>query len=217
MLHIYLSLMAVKSSDIKKEINLLQPLCAGFHIDVMDNIFVPNLMWNNPQEVNNLVRQIKSPWIHLMVEKPDLFYAQLTLPEGTIVSFHIETEIDVFRFIKTIKEKKQRASIAIRPKTPIKEVVPFVHVVDQILLMSVEPGFSGQPFLESTFGKLAQLVAYRQQHDAHFKIGLDGGINEENIIQLVQEGMDDCAIAGAIFQHNDHSAALQKLQKLVKI
>src|SRR5438477_12942933 len=95
-------------------------------------------------------------WIHLMVEKPASFYENLSLPFNTLVSFHIESNVDVFRFIKTIKEKKHRVSIAIRPKTPVAEIIPFLNAVDQILLMSVDPGFSGQQFLDNTYERLAE-------------------------------------------------------------
>jgi len=209
--------MAADQSNLQKEIELLVPYCAGFHIDVMDNVFVPNLFWNNPNEVNEIVTMAKSVWVHLMVNSPIVFYEQLLLPIGSLVSFHIELDIDIFGFAKTIREKKHKVSIAIRPKTPLARIVPFLNIVDQVLLMSVEPGFSGQPFLETTFDRIAELVAYRQEHDAHFRIGLDGGITQENIAGLTAQGVDDCAIATAIFKEEDHVAALQELQELANV
>ena len=208
--------MVVDQSNLKKEIEQLEPYCAGFHIDVMDNTFVPNTTWN-VEQVNALVKMIKVPWIHLMIENPKVFYEQLFLPAGSFVSFHIELDIDIFEFAKTIREKKHKVSIAIRPKTSLSRIVPFLNITDQILLMSVEPGFSGQQFLSSTFDRLTELVAYRQQHDAHFRIGLDGGITKENIKVLVEQGADDCAIATAIFKEEDHVAALQELQELANV
>jgi ribulose-phosphate 3-epimerase len=213
MINIYPSLMAIAQKDLAKEINLLQPHCAGFHLDVMDNIFVPNLLWNNPDEINEIVKMIKNQvWIHLMIEKPDVFYEQLVLPAGSLVSFHIESKVDVFCFAKTIKEKKHQVSLAMRPKTPVEKVLSFFDIVDQILIMSVEPGASGQTFLESSFEKISALVKYREQHNAHFSIGVDGGVSKNNIKRLAQEGVDDFAIATAIFGEQDHVVALQKLQ-----
>jgi len=213
-MNIYPSLMAAQQSNVKKEIDLLAPYCAGFHIDVMDNVFVPNVFWNNPDEVNKVINIAQSVWIHLMIQDPQAFYAQLNLPAGSVVSFHIELDIDIFGFAKTIREKKHKVSIAMRPKTPVSRIVPFLNIVDQVLVMSVEPGFSGQPFLESTFEKIAELSAYRQEHKAHFKIGVDGGINKKNISRLAKLGVDDCAIATAIFEKENSVAALQELQKL---
>lgn len=211
-MNIYPSLMVVPEQDLKKEIQLLAPHCAGFHIDIMDGIFVPNNMWYNPEQVNEIVRLAQKVWIHLMVQKPEPFYSQLELPHGSLVSFHIESDIDIFIFAKIIKEKKQRASMAISPKTAIKEIIPFLNVVDHVLIMSVEPGFSGQPFLEKTYEKIDELVAYRKKYKVNFDIGVDGGINKNNINSLVLQGIDDVAVGGGIFQHKDPIEALQDLR-----
>lgn len=207
--------MVVDKADLKKEIDSLQPFCAGFHLDVMDNIFVPNLCWNNPDEINNLVKMIKNQvWIHLMVQKPADFYEQLVLPTGSLVSFHIESDIDVFALSKIIREKKHRVSLAMRPKTAAEEIVPFLNIVDQILIMSVEPGQAGQRFLESSFEKITMLVNYREKHTMNFKIGVDGGVNKNNIDRLVELGVNDVAIATAIFDEEDHVGTLQKLLRM---
>lgn len=214
MVHIYPSLMAADPLSLKNEIEMLEPYCAGFHIDVMDNVFVPNTTWD-ADEVNAIAKMAKLVWVHLMVENPELFYATLLLPVDSIVSFHIESKTDVFKFIKIIREKKHKVSIAISPKTPISRLLPFLQYLDQVLLMSVEPGFSGQPFLTSTIDRLIELVGYRKEYNAIFRIGIDGGINTTNIKTVVEEGADDCAVATAIFQKHDHVAALQQLQELI--
>jgi len=214
-MNIYPSLMVVLEANLKKEVDALAPYCAGFHLDIMDGIFVPNTFWYNAQQVNEVVKCAQRVWIHLMVENPLSFYDQLFLPDGSLVSFHIESCVDIFSFIKIIKEKNGKASIAIRPKTPISEIVPFLHSIDQVLIMSVDPGFSGQPFLESTFDKILELAAYRQELAMNFAIGVDGGVNKNNIGRLAQLGVNDCAIASGIFDEKDHLIALQNLQKIV--
>ncbi len=217
-MNIYPSLMIVPQADLQKEVDALAPYCAGFHLDIMDDIFVPNMFWYDAQQVNKIVKDVQHRvWIHLMVENPLSFYDQLFLPAESLVSFHIESSVDIFGFIKIIKEKNDKASIAIRPKTPICEVIPFLNIIDQILIMSVDPGFSGQPFLEDTFDKISELVRYRQDHAMHFAIGVDGGINKNNIGRLAQLGVDDCAIASGIFNEKDHLLALEDLQKIVKL
>jgi ribulose-phosphate 3-epimerase len=210
--------MAADQSNLKKEIELLQSHCAGFHLDIMDGKFVSNRFWNDPDEVSKIVKMIKNQvWIHLMVEKPEIFYEQLELSAGSLVSFHIESNVDIFDFIKTIKEKKHRASLAMRPKTPIEQIVPFLNIVDQVLVMSVEPGFSGQRFLESSFEKITELVKYRQKYGVHFAVGVDGGVNKNNIKPLAELGINDVAIATAIFKADDHANALQKLQGFISV
>lgn len=216
-MNIYPSLMVVDELNLKKEIELLELYCAGFHIDVMDNTFVPNTTWDI-YSVNEMVKLIKKQvWLHLMIDNPKAFYEQLFLPVGSLVSFHIELDIDILDFIKTIREKKHNVSIAIRPKTPISHIIPFLRSVDQVLLMSVEPGFSGQSFLNSTFDRLAELIQYRQKQGVHFRIGIDGGINKENIRNLALQGADECAIATAIFNEKNHVVALQELRQIAEI
>lgn len=214
MVRIYPSLMAADPLCLKNEIQLLAPYCAGFHLDVMDNHFAHNITWG-ADTVNAIAQLGNSVWVHLMVEKPDLFYDTLLLPEDSIVSFHIESDVDVFEFIKIIREKKHKVSLAISPKTPISRIVSFLGIIDQVLLMSVEPGFSGQPFLKSSLPRLDELVMYRQERGNSFRIGIDGGIDATNITTVVEKGVDDCAVATAIFQQQDHVAALQRLQELV--
>lgn len=206
--------MAAPQQNLKKEIELLQPHCAGFHLDIMDGKFVSNIFWNDPKEVNKIIKMIKNQvWIHLMVENPDVFYDQLVLPTGSLVSFHIEQKINIDLFLKTIKEKKHKVSLAMRPKTAVGQIVPFFDVVDHILVMSVELGFSGQRFLESSFEKISELVKYRQKYNAHFEVGVDGGINKNNIKSLAELGINDVAVAAGIFGEKDSLSALDKLQK----
>lgn len=212
-MNIYPSLMIVPEQELKKEIQILAPHCAGFHIDVMDGIFVPVQFWYNVQHVNAIIARAQKVWLHLMVQNPQAFYEQLDLPSGSIVSFHIESNVDIVSFSKIIREKKQRVSLAIKPKTPIAEIIPFLNAVDHILIMSVDPGCSGQSFLESTYKKIEELVAVRNQLNLKFAIGVDGGINKINASRLAREGIDDCAIATGIFRQADHVAALLELQK----
>lgn len=216
MAHIYPSLMAADQLNLGKVIDLLQPYCEGFHLDILDNHFAPNITWG-ADTVNAIAKKVgKNVWIHLMIEDPKAFYAHLFLSEGSLVSFHIESEIDVFEFIKRIREKKQRVGIAISPKTALREVVPFLNVVDQVLVMSVEPGFSGQSFLPEVIEKVDELAAHRTNHALPFFIGMDGGINKTNIGMLAAKGVNDFAIAGGIFKEHDPVKALQELQLLIR-
>jgi ribulose-phosphate 3-epimerase len=214
-MYIYPSLMSVALENLEDEIKLLEPYCAGFHLDVMDNKFVRNSALSI-DVVNNIAKIVHKPvWLHLMVEKPDEFYDALFLPNDSLVSFHIESEIDVAKFVKIIREKKHRPSLAISPKMPLERIVPFFQLTDQVLLMSVEPGFSGQPFLQESISRLEKLTAYRKKSDTFFSIGIDGGINKENIKMVAEKGVDDCAVASGIFKQPDHLVALHELQEII--
>src|SRR5437660_148073 len=139
---IFTSLMAADPLNLEHAINQLQPYCAGFHLDIMDNHFVPNITWG-AATVNAIAQKVeksKKIWVHLMVDNPYDFYETLFLADGSLVSFHLESKVNHADLIKRIKEKKQRASLAINPKTAASEIIPFLHVIDHILVMSVEPG-----------------------------------------------------------------------------
>ena len=215
MVHIYPAVMGIDQEEIQK-IELLKKISDRVHIDIMDNLFVPNVTHGT-----DLIKECSEkigffPWIHLMVQHPLAFYERMSLPNEALVSFHIESSVDVLRMIKTIKEKKHAASIAISPKTALVDVVPFAHGIDQVLVMSVDPGFSGQAFLPSVLPKIKELVKYREAHGLHFRIALDGGINENNIQVLALMGVDDFAVSSGIFGQKDPEGSLQELVYLVE-
>jgi len=196
------------------EIKKLEPYCDGFHLDIMDNHFVPNLTFG--ADMVNAISNVtnKQLWVHLMVDDPENWCDTLQLPSQTIFSFHFESTKDIGGIIKRIKENNWQPSIAIKPKTAVSELFPMLHMIDQVLIMSVEPGFSGQRFLPASVDTLKALVAHRNEKKLPFVIGMDGGISAENIQLLAQEGAQDFAIASALFDQSDPVAALQQLKKL---
>jgi ribulose-phosphate 3-epimerase len=215
MTRIYPSLMAADQLNLEKWVDALKPYCAGFHVDIMDNHFVPNITWG-AGTVNALAQKLNCcMWVHLLVDNSQAVFETLSLPVGSLVSFHIESVSDVLSFVKIIKEKNHIPSIAISPKTPVTDIFSFLDMVDHVLLMSVEPGFSGQPFCVDVLEKLDELVAYRQSHAMIFRIGMDGGINKTNIETIIARGVNDCAIAGGIFYEEDPVAALRGLKVMM--
>lgn len=216
MAHIFPSLTAADQLNLQRDINLLEPYCDGFHLDVMDNHFVPNITWG-ADTVNAIARLTnRTLWVHLMVEKPIDFLETLSLKDHSIVTFHIETIRDTINIINRVKEKNLIPGIAISPKTPIEEIFPLLDVIQHVTIMSVEPGFAGQHFLPSVLEKLERLISYRETSGLKFTIGMDGGINEKNITDLTQRGVDVFGVASAIFGKPDPVAALQQLQKLAQ-
>ncbi len=214
MKHVYPAIMGIDQDGLQK-LKMLQGLCDRVHIDVMDTIFVPNGTQGVSHIYETAEKYVFLPWVHLMVQFPLSFYQQLVLPIGSIVSFHIESVVDIFEMIKIIKEKNHRASIAISPKTPLEELMPYVNLIDQALVMSVEPGFSGQPFLSEVIQKIERLVHYRQEGKYMFRIAVDGGIDSANIVSLASKGVDDFAVSSGIFGKKDPVVALRELRDLV--
>ena len=214
---IYPSLLGFDLLIVQPIIKRLDSVCPGYHIDIMDGHFVPVI--SGEVALANLVVSESSrthQWVHLMVDFPQSYLKSLLVWPGSIISFHFESKNEVLGVIKTIKEKKWKASVAISPKTAVDKVFPFLNILDQVLVMSVDPGAAGQSFLPEIFEKVQTLVAYRDTSKLPFRIGIDGGVNAENINKLAQLGVDDFAISSAIFKRGDPVEALEILQALLK-
>lgn len=210
---IYPSLLDVTNDDLESVIKQFDPLVPGYHIDIMDGVFVPNLTRGIAlaHEVASLSNRPKQ-WVHLMVENPEVMIRALELYEGSIVSFHIETKVNALYLIDVIIEKKLIPSIALSPKTNVEDVFPFLNKLGQVLIMSVEPGYSGQRFMQESLEKVKTLAGYRATSGLSFRIGIDGGITGENIGEVVQAGANDIAVSSAIFSRPDPLQALNDLQ-----
>lgn len=213
---IYPSLISGDLLNLERTITNLEPHCSGFHVDIMDNHFVPNLTWGAQFATAIGSATTKPVWVHLMVDDPRLFVQRMTLPPESIVSFHIESGSDIQQISADILKNKWVPSLAISPKTDVEKVFPHLDVIDHVLLMSVEPGFSGQQFLPHSAQRLETLIQHRIDHNLDFVVGMDGGINTGNIANLFQKGAQHFAIASGVFAHNNPVEALQKLNELTK-
>lgn len=195
---IYPSLSAADIHTIDKLVKQLEPFCPGFHIDIMDNKFVP-YVGISIEKTNSVAKlTYRQIWVHLAVEDPESYVGQLQMPADSILTFHIESNKNTERLIKIILEKKWLPGIAINPKTTVDEIFPYLDQLYQVLIMSVEPGAPGQQFLERTLAKIDPLVGYRNTSNLKFKIAMDGGINAKNIGSLVEKGVDHFAIGTEI-------------------
>jgi len=214
---IYPSLMCANLLNLEQDIAMLNPHIPGYHIDIMDNHFVPNMAFDF-DTIHAIARITKKKlWVHAMVDNPIAIIDQLQLPEKTIYSFHIESKFEKKEIIKKLTEKNWLPSIAIKPKTNVAQLFEFIdRTIYQVLVMSVEPGFAGQQFIPDSIAKLDELTAFRAKHNLNFMIGIDGGINTSNIARVVHHGADQIAAASAIFSNTDRVAALSALEKCIK-
>jgi ribulose-phosphate 3-epimerase len=214
---IYPSLMCANLLNLEQDIAALNPHVPGYHIDIMDNHFVPNMAFDF-DTIHAIARITKKQlWIHAMVDDPIGVIDQLQLPEKTIYSFHIESNFEKKSVIKKLTEKNWLPSIAIKPKTDVAQLLQILdRDIYQVLVMAVEPGFAGQLFIPDSIAKLDDLTAFRAKHNLDFMIGIDGGINISNIATVVQHGADQIACASAIFNNPDRVAAYSALQKCIK-
>jgi ribulose-phosphate 3-epimerase len=210
---IYPSLISADPVNLEHTIKLLDPHVQGYHIDVMDNHFVPNLTWGS-DTVNAIAQATIHPlWVHLMVTNPEDWIGELDLMGGSMVTFHHESPGAGAHLIQHIKEKNWYVSIAINPDTPVEKIFNLLPLVDQVLIMSVQPGFAGQPFMTDVIKKIEPLMGYRASSKLPFRIAMDGGITIHNIAELAQKGVEDFAIASAIFGYPDPVEAIKILQE----
>lgn len=210
---LYPSLLAADQLALADVIGILRHHCAGFHCDVMDNHFVPNLTWG-PPTVNAIARVATKPiWVHLMVENPMTILTKLELLPKSIVSFHIESTCEVGSIITVIKEKKWKASLAISPKTPLETTFPFLHLLDQVLVMSVEPGAAGQEFIPDSLARIKALAEKRSEKNLSYTIGVDGGINLTTIDSVLHAGGQELVVGSAVFGADNMIVALDTLHQ----
>lgn len=186
------------------------------HIDIMDGHFVPNLSFG-PQ----IVESIKSSYrflldVHLMVTPPDDFIEPFRKAGSDLITVHIEATPHIHRTISYIKSLNCRAGIAINPGTPILLLKEIIEEVDLVLLMSVNPGFGGQVFIRNAIRRLNELKELCASLGVSPLIEVDGGVNDENIENLIDCGVDMLVIGSAITRSKDRKSRLLELDNMMK-
>ncbi|MCK4650749.1 ribulose-phosphate 3-epimerase [Candidatus Babeliales bacterium] len=214
-MEIFPSLISSDILNLEKTIKLLDPHCHGYHIDVMDDHFVPNLTWGSCF-VNAISKVTDLPLhVHLMVDDPIKWIDRLDLNPSNIFIFHIEPFLSSLQecrnFIKDLKVKNCRVGIAINPDTKVENIFDFLNDLDHVLIMSVKPGFSGQKFMIEVLNKVEPLLEKRRDEDLSFSLGMDGGIDKSNIARLADIGVEQVGIASAIFDQKDWIKSLGEL------
>ena len=186
--------------------------CDLVHVDVMDGHFVPNLTIG-PVVVSAIAKAATKPLdIHLMVEN-NTFFVELFAPlKPEYISFHIEEEKHPHRLIQKIRSYGIRPSIVLNPNTIPEELEYLLADLDMVLLMSVNPGFGGQSFIDSVLPKAKKLDAMRKRLNPDCLIEVDGGVSDKNI-QLLKDAGVDVVVAGSyVFKHQDRAQAIKSLQ-----
>ena len=198
----------LSANDRKKCIDKLNKTSTDFiHIDVMDNKFVPN--YQMPiNEVNELGLYTKKPFdIHLMMEDPITFIDKLDVKNTNSITIHLEIDKDLNKIIDTIKAKRYLAGLAIKPNTDLKLIEPYINKIDKVIIMSVEPGFGGQKFIENSIDRVKEIRKKRND----IIIEIDGGINNKTIKKI--DNLVDIAVAGSyIVNSNNYEEAINLLK-----
>ncbi|HSB65416.1 MAG TPA: ribulose-phosphate 3-epimerase [Anaerolineales bacterium] len=185
------------------------------HVDVMDGHFVPNLTMG-PFIVEACRRATALPLdVHLMVEKPETLLEEFAKAGATNLTVHVETCPNLHRTLQTIRELGCKAGVVLNPATPVALVEPVLHMVDLVLVLSVNPGYSGQTFLPEVLPKVTAIRHFLQGVNPSVLLEIDGGINTHTLPQVIEAGANVFVAAHAIFDHpGGISAGIQQLRKL---
>ena len=187
------------------------------HFDVMDGHFVPNITVG-PEILACIKKRVSLPIdAHLMIENPDRYIPEFVKAGASWVSVHVENVVHIHRTISLIKDLGAKAGVVINPGTSLSLLEEIIHYADYILLMSVNPGFSGQSFIERSLERLRALRDMRDRIDPSCLIEIDGGIKEDNILQIVEAGADVMVVGSGIFAHEDVEAQTRKLKDLISV
>ena len=185
------------------------------HLDVMDGVFVPNMSFGY-----KLIKEIR-PYstavfdTHLMITKPERYIKEFCLAGSDIVTIHYEAcEEDVIKVLDTIRSYGVKSAISIKPKTPVSVLKPLLNHLDMILLMSVEPGFGGQKFMEDAIPRLEEIKAMVDESGLDIDIEVDGGITFENVKRVKDAGANVIVAGSTVFNHHDRKEAIEKLRNL---
>jgi ribulose-phosphate 3-epimerase len=213
------SVLAADWSNIQTEIQRsAKAAVTWLHLDVMDGHFVDNISFG-PQFIESIRTHSQQYLdVHLMIQRPDHYLERFIKAGADNITIHVEANYDssLIATLEKIRAAGKGVGIAINPHTPFDAVIPYLHLVDLLLIMTVVPGFGGQAFMESeTMPKLDQAVQYRLSNHLKYHIQVDGGINKKTIAIAHRHGADLLVCGSATFPEKDLPTAMQHLYQLI--
>ncbi len=208
------SLLAADFANLQREVEMVNQSEAGWlHLDIMDGVFVPNISFGMPV-VKAIARHAKKILdVHLMIIDPDRYIKTFAELCASFLTVHYEACHHLHRTIQAIKSEGMQAGVALNPHTPVQLLENIIEEIDLVCVMSVNPGFGGQSFIENTYRKVADLRELIEQKNAKALIEIDGGVSATNAKKLIDAGANVLVAGSFVFGSDDPSATIQNLKK----
>lgn len=209
------SLLAADFLNLGREIEKINASEADFlHLDVMDGVFVPNISFGFPV-LQGVAKACKKPLdVHMMTVEPEKWIGHVRDLGATIMNVHQEACLHLYSTIQHIHEAGMMAGVTLNPATPVETLTDIIQYLDLVLIMSVEPGFGGQPFIRHTLEKVRKLKRLREESGSKAMIEVDGGVNSNTGIELAAAGADVLVAGSYVFGAQDLNLAIKNLKSL---
>jgi len=209
------SILAADFANLQRDIEMLNRSEADWiHVDIMDGLFVPNISFGFPV-VKAVKRYAQKPLdVHLMIVDPDRYLQQFKDAGADHITVHYEACTHLHRTVHAIKSLGCKAGVALNPHTPVALLDDIIADVDTVLIMSVNPGFGGQTFIDNTYKKINDLKALSAGRNPNLFIEIDGGVDQQNAAKLIQTGANVLVAGNFVFSAQDQEGTIAKLKTL---
>ena len=209
------SVLAADFSNLQRDIEMINESDADwFHIDIMDGVFVPNISFGMPVLRDIKKHAKKTIDVHLMIVNPDQYIETFASIGADILTVHYEACTHIHRTIQAIKSTGMKAGIALNPHSSVNQLKDIIKDIDLVCLMSVNPGFGGQSFIENTYNKIKELKELIQSSESSCQIEIDGGVTNKNAKKLVEVGANILVAGSYVFKSSNPSKTISKLVEL---
>jgi len=207
------SVLSADFGNLQRDIEMINSSDADwFHVDVMDGVFVPNISFGFPVLKSLQQHAKKTLDVHLMIVQPERYIQDFKDAGADVLTIHYEASTHLHRSIHAIKDAGMKAGVALNPHTSVSVLEDTIADIDLVLLMSVNPGFGGQKFIENTYKKIRQVKAMISESGSNAVIEIDGGVSASNASKLVEAGADVLVAGNAVFKAEDPKSMIHTLK-----